>query len=159
MIAQADTVAGQIQRGEGVEEAGSQAAQTAVAQGRLRLDFLNVGQVLARSGQRGAGVVVETQVNKVVGQQLANQELGADVVELAALDRLDVSGALLADDVQQGKVDFLVSAGCQRLVGFGFDHSAHIHESYLHIYLPPLAGAERLSLALARNFWANRYVF
>ncbi len=158
VIAQADTVAGQIQRGEGVEEAGSQAAQTAVAQGRLRLDFLNVGQVLARSGQRGAGVVVETQVNKVVGQQLANQKLGADVVEFAALDRLDVGGALLADDVQQGKVDFLVSAGCQRLVGFGFDHSGHIHESYLLIYLPPLAGAEGLSLALARNFWANRYV-
>ena len=79
-------------------------------------------------------------MGRVVGQQLANQELGADVVELAALDRLDVGGALLADDVQQGKVDFLVSAGCQRLVGFGFNHSGHIHESYLLIYLPPPPG-------------------
>lgn len=59
MIPQADTVAGQVQRGEGVKETGGQTAQPAVAKAWLRLDLLNIGQVFPGSGQRGAGVVVQ----------------------------------------------------------------------------------------------------
>ena len=59
VIPQADTVAGQVQRGEGVKETGGQTAQPAVAKAWLRLDLLNIGQVFPGSGQRGAGVVVQ----------------------------------------------------------------------------------------------------
>ena len=129
MIAQADAVTGQVQRGEGVEKAGRQTTQTAVAEARLRLDLLNIGQVFARSGQCGADIIVQAEVDKVVGQQLADQKLGADVVELATLDGLDAGGALLADDVQQSKVDLLIGAAGQGLFGFRFDSSGHIHNS------------------------------
>ena len=133
VIPQADAVTGQVQRGERVEEAGGKTPQSAVAQARLRLDLLNVRKALARSGQRGAGVVVQPQVDEVVGQQLADQELGADVVQLAAGHGLHAGGALLTHDVQQGEVDLLVGAGSQRLGGLGFDSSGHIHNGYLPI--------------------------
>ena len=64
---------------------------------------------------------------------LADQELGADVVQLAAGHGLHAGGALLTHDVQQGEVDLLVGAGSQRLGGLGFDSSGHIHNGYLPI--------------------------
>ena len=59
VVTQAHAVAGQVEGGQRIQEAGGQAAQTAVAKARLRLNFLNVGQVLARSGQSVADVIVQ----------------------------------------------------------------------------------------------------
>ena len=115
MIPQTHTVARQVQRGQRVKEAGGQTAQTAVAERRLRLHFFDVCKVLPGSSQRVAGFVVQTQIDEVVGQQLADEKFGADIVQLAAGDRLHTVGALLPDEFQQREIQLLIRAVCQRL--------------------------------------------
>ena len=117
VIPQTHAVAGQVQGRQRIEEAGSQTAQAAVAQRRFRLHFLDVGKVLAGRGQGIPGVLVQAQVDEVVGQQLADEEFGTDIVQLAAGDRLHPVCALLPDQFQQSKVQFLVRAVGQRLAG------------------------------------------
>ena len=115
MVPQTYAVAGQVQRCQRVEEAGSQTPQAAVAQRRLRLYLFNVGKALSGSSQRRPGFVVQPQIDEVVGQQLANKEFGADIVQLAPGDRLHAVGALLPHKFQQCQI--LVGAVCQQLAG------------------------------------------
>ena len=81
MVGQADAVGRQAQRRARVEEARGKAPQAAVAQRRLALDLLDLGEALARGRELGAHLVVEPQVDEVVAQELADEELGGDVVE------------------------------------------------------------------------------
>ena len=92
VVRKAHAVRRQAQRREAVEEAGGQTAETAVAEGGLVLVFLQLGQALARRGEFVAHGVVQAQVDEVVGEELALQELGGDVVEL--LFALVVAAAL-----------------------------------------------------------------
>jgi len=80
VIPQTHTVAGQIQCSQRVKEAGGQTAQTAVAEGRLRLHFFNFSKAFPGSSQCIAGFVVQTQIDEVVGQQLADEKFGADII-------------------------------------------------------------------------------
>ena len=115
VIPQAHAVAGQVQRCQRVEEAGSQTAQTAVAQRRFRLHLFDIGKALADGSQCIAGFIVQSQIDEVVGQQLADEKFGADIVQLAAGDRLHTVGALLPDEFQQREIQLLIRAVCQRL--------------------------------------------
>ena len=115
MIPQAHAVAGQVQRCQRVEEAGRQTAQTAVAQRRLRLHLFDVGKALAGGSQCIPGFIVQPQIDEVVGQQLADEKFGADIVQLAAGDRLHTVGALLPDKFQQREIQLLIRAVRQRL--------------------------------------------
>ena len=114
VVAQAHAVAGQVQRCQRIQEAGSQTAQAAVAQRRFGLHFFNVGQVLACGGQGLAGFVVQTKVDQVVGQQLSDEKLCADIIQFAAGDGLDAVCAFLPDDLQQSQIQLLIRAVCQR---------------------------------------------
>ncbi len=100
MIAQTYAVAGQIQRCQRVEEAGRQTAQTAVAQRGFRLHLFDIGKALAGGSQCIAGFIVQPQIDEVVGQQLADEKFGADIVQLASSDRLHMVGALLPHKLQ-----------------------------------------------------------
>ena len=117
VIPQTHTVAGQVQRGQRVKEAGGQTAQTAVAERRLRLYFFDVCKALPGSSQRVAGFVVQTQIDEVVGQQLADEKFGADIIELTAGHRLHTVSTLAPDKFQQGKIQFLIRAGRKRFAG------------------------------------------
>ena len=66
MVAKADAVAGQVQCGKAVQEAGSQAAQAAVAQAGLGFDFLDFGKGFAFFRQTCAYILVNAQVDQVV---------------------------------------------------------------------------------------------
>ena len=92
-------------------------AQTAIAQRRLRLYLFNIGKALSGSSQRRPGFVVQPQIDEVVGQQLANKEFGADIVQLAPGDRLHAVGALLPHKFQQCQIQFLIGAVRQQLAG------------------------------------------
>ncbi len=115
MIAQADTVAGQVQRCQRVEEAGDQTAQTAVAQRRFRLHLFDIGKALADGSQCIAGFIVQSQIDEVVGQQLADKKFGTDVVKLAAGDALYTVGTFLSYEFQQSQVQLLICTVSQRL--------------------------------------------
>ena len=117
MVPQTHAVAGQVQRCQRVKEAGSQAPQAAVAQRGLRLYLFNIGKALSGSSQRRPGFIVQPQIDEVVGQQLANKEFGADIVQLAPGNRLHAVGALLPHKFQQCKIQFLIGAVCQQLAG------------------------------------------
>ena len=47
-------------------------------------------------------------VDEVVGKQFADQKFSRDIIQLAAVDRTYLCGALAAHKIQQGKVNFLV---------------------------------------------------
>ena len=110
VIPQADAVAGQVQGGEGIQEAGRQTAQTAVAQRGLRLHLFNIRQIFSRGLEGRADLVIQPQINQVIGQQLADEEFRADVVQLPALHRANPLGGLLVYQLQKGKVHFAVGA-------------------------------------------------
>ena len=80
VIPQAHAVAGQVQRCQRIQEAGCQTAQTTVAERGLRFHFLNIGKTLSGSGQCIPGFLVQSQIDEVVGQQLADKKFGADIV-------------------------------------------------------------------------------
>ena len=108
VVTQADAVARQVQRCQRIQEAGSQTAQTAVAQARLRLDFLDVGKALACGSKGITHIIIQAEVDEVVGKQFADQKFSRDIIQLAAVDRAYLCGALAAHKIQQGKVNFLV---------------------------------------------------
>ena len=117
VIPQAHAVAGQVQRCQRVEEAGSQTAQTAVAQRRFRLHLFDIGKALADGSQCIAGFIVQSQIDKVVGQQLADEKFGADIVQLAAGNGLHAVGTLLPHQLQQCQIQLLIGAVRQQLSG------------------------------------------
>ena len=108
VVTQADAVARQVQRCQRIQEAGSQTAQTAVAKARLRLDFLDVGKALACGSKGITHIIIQAEVDEVVGKQFADQKFSRDIIQLAAVDRAYLCGALAAHKIQQGKVNFLV---------------------------------------------------
>ena len=77
------TVAGQgnVGGGGGIQEAGSQTAQAAVAQ-CVVLDFLQAAQVNAPSGEELLHLIQNAQVVQVGIHQPANQVLGGEIVSL-----------------------------------------------------------------------------
>ena len=82
MVGEAQAVRRQAKRGETVQEAGRQPPQAAVAQGGLQLKLLQLGQGDALRRQFVPNRFVQAQVDQVVAQQLADQELRGDVIDL-----------------------------------------------------------------------------
>ena len=76
---------GQLQRGQGIQEAGGEAAQAAVAQAGLRLLLEHHGAVDAQLVQGLHIIGLVDQVDHVVVQRAAHQEFGAEVVDLLGL--------------------------------------------------------------------------
>ena len=74
----------QVEGGAGVEEAGRQAPQPAVAQGRVRLHFSHLLEGQADAGENLAHRPFEPQVEDRVAQRPAHQELHRQVVGPAA---------------------------------------------------------------------------
>ncbi len=81
-IADGTAHGGQLQGGKGIQEAGGQAAQTAVAQAGLGLDFKNRVPVDAQVLQGGQVVLFVDQVHHIVVQRATHQEFGAEIIDL-----------------------------------------------------------------------------
>ena len=135
VVEKAHPVPGQAQGGAGVQIAGGQAPQAPVAQGGFRLRLFHGGQVLPRLLQRLFHLVVDPQVDQVVGEELAHQKLRGDIVELPLPLNPGGGGQLLLGQLQQGLVDLLVVRGQQPLrepqAHFLFQLIPHTHRSCL----------------------------
>ena len=120
MIVEAHAIAGQAQRGDGIQEARGQATQATVAERRLDLEFLDLVEVVACGGELVLNLVVDAEVDHVVDEQLADQKFGGNVIELflAVVERAG-SGALLHEFDQQlvnATVVELLERGAKRLL-------------------------------------------
>ena len=121
MVVEAHAVAGEAQRGDGVQEARSQTAQAAVAQRRLDFKLLDLVEVVAGGSELVLNLVIDAKVDHVVDKQLADQKLGRDVIELflAVVERAG-GGALLHELDQQlvnAAVVELLKRGAKGLLG------------------------------------------
>ena len=121
MIVEAHAIAGQAQRGDGIQEARGQAAQAAVAERRLDLELLDLVEVVACGGELVLNLVVDAEVDHVVDEQLADQKFGGNVIKLflAVVERAG-GGALLHEFDQQfvnATVVELLERGAKRLLG------------------------------------------
>ena len=108
VIQQPYAVRGQVQGGGGVQVAGGQAAQPAVAQGGLGLALLNFGQGLPGLLQSGPGLFKKPQVDQVVGEKLSHQKLGGHVIELLISGNAGGLGQLFLGHGQKRPVDIRV---------------------------------------------------
>ena len=110
VVIEAHAVPLEAQGGDGVQEAGRQAAQPAVAQGGLRLLFLHRVQVPAPAGQQLPHLLPDAQGEQVVVQQLPHQELRGEVVELPLPLRGGPPGRLTARQDEQRLIQLTVAA-------------------------------------------------
>ena len=127
VVVEAHAVAGQPERGDGVEEARGEPAQAAVAERGLGLAVLHGGERGAVGGKDALDLVCQAEVHKVGAQQAAHQELGGEVVELAVArggghPRLEV-----AHRAKQGAEDLRVRGVVER--------GAHLGERLTQVLL------------------------
>ena len=125
MVVEPHAVAGQAQRGDGIEEAGGQPPQPAVAQGGFRLIFLEVGQRTAHRFEQVPHRFKQAQRQQIVAEQLAHEELGRKIVELAPVwgfGRGGARGGKLLRQRQQRLAEFGVGAGFGRFGKAGGGH-------------------------------------
>ena len=99
LIADGIAGGGDLQRGHGVQIAGSQTAQTAVAEAGVRLDLENVGGLEAQVLQGFLHLGQDVQVVSVLHQAAAHQELQRQVMNLLLLL---AAGSLLGFNTAQG---------------------------------------------------------
>ena len=81
VIIQSDTGTGVSQCCDGIQEAGCQSSQTAVSQRGLLLQLLDTAQVLAILCQQFFDFIVNAQIDHIVRQKLADQELGGNIID------------------------------------------------------------------------------
>ena len=86
-VAQAVAERGQAGFGEGIEEAGGEPAETAVAQRGVGLGFQNVGQRQPARGQFALQFGLQTQCRQCVAQGASHQEFHRQVMHAAAGQR------------------------------------------------------------------------
>ena len=110
VITQTDSVARKIQGCKGIEETSCETAKTTVSKRWLRLNFLDFTQGFSGICEGSANLIIETEVDQVVGQQFSNQELCTDVVELASGYRSRFLFAVFADNIEESEIDLLVRA-------------------------------------------------
>src|SRR5687768_13713471 len=77
-----------VQRGHRVQETSGQAAKTTVAESGIRLQMLELFEILTELADNRLRLIVETEVREVVRQRPAHEELHGQVV--------DAFGVLLA---------------------------------------------------------------
>ena len=87
MVIQAHPVSRQAQGGDGIQEAGRQTAQSAVAQRRLQFHLLDLRQADLMLFQDLFHFPVNAQIDQVIGQQFSHEEFRGNVVQfLLSLD-------------------------------------------------------------------------
>ena len=72
VIVQSDTAAVQIQRRDGIQEAGSQTAKSAISERRLLLDLLDGRDVLDVLLQKLSRLIEQSEIDQIVREQLTN---------------------------------------------------------------------------------------
>ena len=110
VVIQADALAGQAQGCNGVQKAGGQPSQSAVAQRWLRLGRFDLHQRFPVLPQKCVHLVVEPQVDEVIGEQLADEKLGGDIVELLFAAMTAAAGQLLPGVGQQRLAELFIGA-------------------------------------------------
>lgn len=74
-----------VQSGQGIDEAGSQTTQAAVAKGHVRLLFTQIGQFQTKFTQRLFTDFVEGEVVQVVGGQTPHQKFSREIVNRTSI--------------------------------------------------------------------------
>ncbi len=82
LVVDAVAVAGHVERGQRIEEAGREPAQPAVAERGVALALFHVGEVGPEVSQRVPAQVVEAEVAQVVGEGPTEQVLDGEVVHV-----------------------------------------------------------------------------
>ena len=90
-------MAGVAQGGQGVDEAGGQPAQAAVAKSGVPLQLIEGLQVLPQVSQALPDHLGDAEVHEVVLQQAPDEELHGEIVDLLLLLRGGLFGAVILD--------------------------------------------------------------
>ena len=92
LVANAIADGGNVERGEGIHEAGGETAESAVAQARLFFLLDERLEIEAQLAHGLLGFVVDAEVDEIVGEVRAGEELGGEVA-----DDADVLGPVVED--------------------------------------------------------------
>jgi len=120
VVTQAHAVAGQVEGGQRIQEAGGQAAQTAVAQAGIGFLIVNGIDLDVGIRQHALGHFVQPQVEQAGTQAAAHQEFHAEVVDLLfalaqhfGLELLLAVRHDLAGDRSQAAIDLVGGSSIQ----------------------------------------------
>ncbi len=81
LVADAVADGGALKSGQRIQVAGGQPSQPTVAQAGFLLAGQHSVEILAQRGQRGAGLLLDLQVEQVAAQMRAHQELGRQIAD------------------------------------------------------------------------------
>ena len=148
VVIQPDAVSAELQGGYGIQEAGGQAAKPAVAQGRLQLQLLDIGELQLVLFQDGIDLVIQAQVDQIVGEQLADQKFRGNIVQflLSLYPRLLLH--LLPCNAQKNLENLLLRAVTQASSEFC---PQHVVDFFFHMYTPVISGFSLYSARLLRS--------
>ena len=111
LIADAVAMSRKVQRSQGIQEAGGQAAQSAVAQTCVCLQLLDVVDVDAKVRKAFLDDVVDPQVHEIIGEETPDQKFHGKIIHLLLLIPLDgifrvfpVDTGIVADHFPQNNV-------------------------------------------------------
>ena len=82
MIVEPHSVSVQSKGCDGVQEAGCQTAETAVSEGWLGLHLFDLAQGFAVGLQDGFYILVDAQIDQIVGEKLSDEKFSGDIVQL-----------------------------------------------------------------------------
>ena len=156
-VAHAVAVAGDALVGHGVEEARGQAAQAAVAQARVDLLAANLLEVGAHGLDALGHEVADAEVDQIVVEQRADEELEGEVVDLLLVlgvgARLD--GARLARDELGQDVELLLAAALLELGAVLRHAGLAILLDEVLLVLKDLLGSQNISSDRATRTWGH----
>ena len=125
LVADAAAVTRQTMRCHRVDEAGSETAEAAVAEARIRLFLIRIRQIDAEAVEDVLHSILDAEVDEVRLQQASEQELDGEVIDLLFLAlhvgavRLD---PVLRDELLRRRSDRLVDLILRQLVNLAAPH-------------------------------------
>ena len=129
MVVQADTVSGKPQGCDRIKETCSQTSESAVSEGRLRLDLFDLTDIFAVLLEHLLHFLIDAEVDHVVGEQFSDQELCRNVIELLLAVLVFLACCHFLHEGKQAVIDLSVGCLCNRFAEICLYFFLNVHGS------------------------------
>ena len=129
MVVQADTVSGKPQGCDRIKETCSQTSESAVSEGRLRLDLFDPADVFAVLLEHLLHFLIDAEVDHVVGEQFSDQELCRNVIKFFPAVLVFFACCHFLYKGKQAVIDLSVGCLCNRFAEICLYFFLNVHGS------------------------------
>ena len=129
MVVQADTVSGKPQGCDRIKETCGQTSESAVSEGRLRLDLFDLTDIFAVLLEHLLHFLIDAEIDHVVGEQFSDQELCRNVIELLLAVLVFLACCHFLYEGKQAVIDLSVGCLCNRFAEICLYFFLNVHGS------------------------------